>query len=455
MKLVLRVAILIVCSAELFAQITFPPQDPAKPTFPFVQIGGQVRYRGELDGRFFDATQKPLFINMLRTQISLKTVLNEDISAFVQVQDSRNFGEVQDGAWRGTLDGRADNLDFRQAWLEWRNFLTPGLTMKLGRQSFATNNERLVGALDWHNVGRSYDGATLVYATPDKWQARAFGFVLGNDELLMTSADRQNPQALMGIDVTIPWQQALNLYLYHDRAERKIRPSAFAAMGDTTTFQRFTAGLYLKNIIDGWEYEFEGAYQFGTKQDVPTLGQSANIAAYLLTGYLGKRFTSGSQSGAVGIGVDYYTGDNTTTTGVSEGFNHLTTTIHKFYGYMDFFPFTILPNTGLRRAPAITNYGLLDPYLRITYAPDTKTDFYLAGHYFLAQQSVSLPQSRTATALGIEIDATINYKVTSFLAAQFGVSAFLPGEVMRETNATRGLGRDLGYWSYVMLTATF
>lgn len=426
-----------------------------KPAYPSFQLSGQVRYRGELDGRFFDAAAKPLFLNLLRTQIGVKALLNDDITAFAQIQDSRNFGEEQDGSWRGTLDGRADNLDLRQAWLEWRNFLAPNLTLKLGRQTFSTNNERLIGSLDWHNIGRSYDGATLIYTTTDKWQARAFGFLLGNDELLMTSADRQNPQALLGIDVTIPWQQALNVYLYHDRAERKVRPSAFTAMGDSTTFQRYTAGLYLKNSIDGWEYEFEGAYQFGTKQDVPSLGQTASIGAYLITGYFGKRFVSASQSASVGVGVDFYTGDDTSTPNKTEGFNHLTTTIHKFYGYMDFLPFTILPSVGLRRAPAITNFGLLDPYLRITYSPDTKTDLYVAGHYFLAQQSQSFPSSIANKAIGIEIDATINYKITSFLSAQMGVSAFLPGEIMRETNASRGLGRDIGYWSYAMLTATF
>ncbi len=443
-----------------FAQLTFPTQDPAKPSYPNLTIGGQVRYRAELDGRFFDFAQKPLFINMLRSQLNFKFALNEDITAFVKVQDSRNFGETLDGAWRGTLDGRADNLDFREAWLEWRNFLASGVSVKLGRQMFATNNERLIGALDWHNVGRAYDGATLTYTSPDKVQARAFGFVLGNDELLMTSADRQNPQGLVGIDLSLPIQQAFNVYLYHDRYERKLRPAAFVGMGDSTSFQRFTAGLYLKNVIDGWEYEFEGAYQFGTRQDVPRTGQNANIGGYLLTGYFGKRFvedkTEGfKQTGSIGVGFDYYTGDNITTDGVYEGFNHLTTTIHKFYGYMDFFPFTILPNPGLRRAPAITNYGLIDPYLRLTYAPDAKTDMYVAGHYFLSQQNVNLPQNRTSTNLGIEIDATLNYKIMPFLQAQFGLSAFTPGEIMRETNATRGLGRDIAYWGYVMLTATF
>jgi hypothetical protein len=454
-KAILVCLVLAIGSSALFAQITVPAQDPSKPSYPNITFNGQIRYRSELDGRFFDGTQKPLFINMLRSQVSLKFGLSENITALVRVQDSRNFGETQDAAWRGTLDGRADNLDFREAWLEWRNFLVSGLSLKLGRQIFATNNERLIGALEWHNVGRSYDGATLVYATPEKTQIRAFGFVLGNDELLMTSAERQNPQGIIGIDLTLALQQAFNIFLYHDRYERKLRPAAFVVMGDSTSFQRTTAGLYLKNVVDGWEYEFEGAYQFGVKQDIPIAGQNSNISAYLLTGYMGKRFTTQSnQHASVGIGLDYYTGDNLASANVYEGFNHLTTTIHKFYGYMDFFPFAILPNAGLRRTPAITNYGLFDPYVRLTYAPDAQTDMYIAGHYFVSQQSIVLPQGRRAQNIGVELDATLNYKITSFLQAQCGWSVFIPNEVMRETNPTRGLGTDLGYWGYVMLTAT-
>ena len=446
-------------ATHLSAQLTFPPQDPAKPSYPNVTLGGQIRYRAELDGRFFDLTRKPLFINLLRTQVHLKFALNEDITAFVKIQDSRNFGEELDGAWRGTLDGRADNLDVREAWLEWRNFLTRGLSLKLGRQMFATNNERLIGALDWHNVGRAYDGATLLYALPASITARAFGFVLGNDELLMTSAERQNPQGILGLDISFPLQQAFNVFLYHDRYERKLRAAAFVGMGDSTSFQRITAGVYLKNVIDGWEYEFEGAYQFGVRQDVPTAGQNASIGAYLLTGYVGKRFVEDKsegfkQTGSIGVGLDYYTGDNPATASVYEGFNHLTTTIHKFYGYMDFFPFTILPNAGLRRAPTITNYGLIDPYLRLTYTPDAKTDFYLAGHYFLPQER-QLPIATPDNHLGIEVDATMNYKITTFLQAQFGCSAFLPSRFTQTANSAQGLGRDASYWGYAMLTVTF
>ncbi len=428
--------------------------EPSKTSFPSMQFGGQVRYRAELDGRFFNANAKPLFINMLRSSIHLRASLTEDISAFVQVQDSRNFGEEQDGAWRGTLDGMADNLDMHQAWILWNNFLAPGLSLKLGRMTFATNNERLVGVLDWHNVGRVYDGATLTYSTPDKWQIRAFGFVLGNDELLMTAAGRQNPQALTGIDLTIPGQQALNVFLYHDWIDRKnVRPLTF--QGDTTTTRRFTGGLYVKNTIEGWDYEADAMYQFGSKQDVPTLGQLSSIQAYLLGVYIGRRFSVGNgQTATIGIGADMYSGDNLATPTISEGFDHLTTTIHKFYGYMDFLPFAILPVAGLRRAPAVTTYGLIDPYIRLTHQPDAKTELYVAGHYFLSERPIVLI-GRSLNSLGMEIDATATYKISPLVSAQCGASVLLPGEAMRETNPSRGLGRDAAYWGYVMLTANF
>jgi hypothetical protein len=435
-----------------------------------------VRYRGELDGRFFNANAKPLFFNLLRSSLGVKATLNADVTAFVQLQDSRNLGEVQDGAWRGSLDGSADNFDMRQAWLEWRNFLAPGLTMKLGRQIFATNNERLIGALDWHNVGRSYDGAQFTFAPlavspAERWQARAFAFVLGNDELLMTSAARQNPQALIGADLSLPWQQAFNVYIYHDRAERKIRPVQFSALGDSTSLQRFTAGLYLKNIVENTEYEFEGAYQFGSRQDIAgagganTLG-TAQIGAFLLTGYVGKRFQNEAtgEQGSIGLGADFYSGDDPTTNATSEGFNHLFTTIHKFYGFMDFFPFAVLPSAGLRSAPDISRYGLFDGYLRVTYSPSAKTDLYVCGHYFTAPIALPVPPANVSGAgglfsesnnIGIEFDATVTHKIFPFLSAQFGASVFFPTNAMREGNVRRGLGRDAAYWGYVMLTATF
>jgi len=149
-----------------------------------------------------------------------------------------------------------------------------------------------------------------------------------------------------------------------------------------------------------------------------------------------------------------YSGDNLATPTISEGFDHLTTTIHKFYGYMDFLPFAILPVAGLRRAPAITTYGLIDPYIRLTHQPDAKTELYVAGHYFLSERPIVLI-GRSLNSLGMEIDATATYKISPLVSAQCGASVLLPGEAMRETNPSRGLGRDAAYWGYVMLTANF
>ena len=231
-------------------------------TTPTVEVFGGVRYRLELDGKFFNTDAKPLWIHLLRSTLGARVRVNDEISAVVQLQDARNFGEENATAWRGTLDGSARNFSVRQGFLEWRGLLADSLSLKLGRMVFATNAERIIGALDWHNVGRSYDGGILNYGFGDGFKARAFGFRLGSDELQMTSATAQPPQSLMGIDVDIPFQQKWNIYAYRDNNARKV--DSGAARGKNL-LERYTLGTYFANSIGAFEYDAEVAYTAWTE----------------------------------------------------------------------------------------------------------------------------------------------------------------------------------------------
>lgn len=432
----------------LFPTYSYAQTSPSTQASSF-SFSSQIRYRGEIDGRFFNLDAKPLFFNLLRARFGATMIANEDVSAFIQIQHSQNFGENNEQAWNGTLDGMSKNLTFREAYLLWNNALIDHVTLKLGRMAFSTNSERLIGALEWHNIARMYDGAVIKYAPSNDVQIRGFGFVLGNNELMMTAASQQSPQALTGIDVTLPTMYNLNAYLYHDR--KNIQQTTAAFQNDAATFRRFTTGLFTQQYLkeSSIEYELEFAYQFGTKDILPT--QSANIKAMMAAAYVGYK----NSDWTAGVGFDYLTGEDASTTNTTERFNNLTFTIHKFYGYMDFFPFTVLPNNNTRQAPpAITANGLVSPYIKSTYKPNDKTSLYLAGHYFQSQQEV---KTQTGTLvgnnLGIEIDAVIDHKVSQQLSAQLGASIFLPGETIKKTN-TGILGDDISYWAYSMLTFT-
>ncbi len=413
--------------------------------FPRVQFGGQVRYRGEIDGRFFKGDAKPLWINLLRTALKANIDISPTLSLTVQFQDSRNFGEEEGTFARGTLDGSAENFNLRQGFIEWRKFLDESLTLKVGRMIFATNSERLVGALEWHNVGRTYDGGILKFQH-EKWTAQAFAFLLGTDELLMTAAARQQPQALVGIDFDLLLQDKLNLYFYHDRNNAPIQS---AGIPISPQLERFTTGVYAKHL---WrelnlEYEAEFAYQFGNKAS-STVGNQT-IQAWLLTTYLGYAMSGASLGG----GVELYTGDNANTANTFEGFDHLFITIHKFYGYMDFFPFTVLPASGQRRAIAVTNNGLIMPFVRGRLSLE-KWNFYAALHYFLLQEPF-LNNDKQLRDVGYELDLVVSYKLFPKATAEFGFSLFAPGEALLESNPTRQLGKNLAYWGYTSLNIEF
>jgi hypothetical protein len=62
---------------------------------------------------------------------------------FVQLQDSRQFGEET-----STLaDGSADNIDFHQADLKLDQLSSARLSLTLGRQELAYVGQRLIGAV--------------------------------------------------------------------------------------------------------------------------------------------------------------------------------------------------------------------------------------------------------------------------------------------------------------------
>lgn len=422
---------------------------PAVPEKAEVTFAGQVRYRGEIDGRFFDMNSRPLWIHLLRAQFTAKAALGSDVTSQITLQHSQNFGEGTEAAWNGSLDGVAKNFTLRHAWIQWNNALTRDLSLKIGRMSFALNSERLIGALDWHNVGRLYDGAVLTYGAVGATTVRAFGFVPGSNELLMTSGLPQSPQGLYGADITLP-SVPLNLYCYHDRKNAHISGRA-AFLNDTSTFRRFTAGAFSQKYFkdDSFEYEAEFAWQFGDRDPGQTIGA---MMAAVYAGYKSQEFSAG-------VGFDYFTGNDAATADKYERFNHLYFTIHKFYGYMDFFPFAVLPNNNARQAPAqIANAGLVSPWVRGNYKTGEKSSVMLTAMMMRSEQALTVNGGDAGNNLGIELDAVADFALHTGLTAQIGASVFLPGQTLKDVNTAnpaRNLGTDPAYWAYSTLMYAF
>ncbi|MBT3300721.1 MAG: alginate export family protein [Candidatus Marinimicrobia bacterium] len=346
-----------------------------------LKFSGQVRQRFEMVDKDFTDTTSFNSQNYLRTRFAV-SYDNDDYSTFIQLQDSRIFGTETN-----TLkDGTADALDVHQAYFKLKNLFGVPLTAKVGRFEAAYGPQRLMGAVGWHNIGRSFDGV-IFNLTNDFANVDFFNFkqveastVNDNDDFNVRGAYAH-----------------LSLMDGH-------KTQAFAIQdGDRMTF-----GGYGKGVFAGVSYELEFAMQNGTESDDVNYG---GMMYGLNAGYKIAGMT-------LSAGVDFVSGDDTTTTDVNESFNTLYATNHKYYGYMDYFLNLPVHTGGL---------GLSDIHVKMSGLKVAGHVVNVAYHMFNADQSED--------SFGNELDITLVKKYADNVKIVAGYSIFMPGKLKEENGA--------------------
>ncbi|MFN0058493.1 MAG: alginate export family protein [Planctomycetota bacterium] len=140
-----------------------------------LSIGGAIRYRGEFkspaDYRLANGNDSEDF-NSLRTRLHARFQAEKHFGAFVELQDSRAFGEESP-----TFLTDDEGVDLRQGHFVFTDLL--GLlpsrptvlekidaTLRVGREQLPSyGDQRMISPLDWSNIGRAYEGgrATLKF----------------------------------------------------------------------------------------------------------------------------------------------------------------------------------------------------------------------------------------------------------------------------------------------------
>src|SRR4029450_11914470 len=143
-----------------------PPPSPA-PAVPApavdatqrIKVGGQIRlrseYRNQLKPDTAGDTSGSLIGQRARANVGVGT---DRVKGYVEVQDARNWG------MESSTTSNERNADLHQAYLLLPEVGHKGISLTLGRQELAYGDERLLGALDWSTVGRSFDGGVVRYA---------------------------------------------------------------------------------------------------------------------------------------------------------------------------------------------------------------------------------------------------------------------------------------------------
>ena len=382
-------------------------QDEAFPRYTFL---GQVRHRFEVNARDFNDDTDPIAFNLLRTRLGVRFFPIENVEALLQIQDSRMFGEELN-----TLtDGDADQLDLHQGYVRITNLFNRPVDLQLGRFEAVYGAQRLIGAVGWHNVGRSFDGV-LLRLHPRNVKIDLFNLKLV-EKLEPGGKGDLNVMGAYG-DFQLIENYTTQAFVIWQRAN----PSS--------ELNRFTLGLYLAGTTANFRPEIDLAYQGGEREGI-------DVSALLVAVNLGYTVPGVSLRPTFSAGIDYLSGDDDPADDTFKVFDTLYATNHKFYGFMDYFLNIPVHTLGL---------GLRDIHAKIAFKPHQDLSLRLAYHNFSANEDFTLADGATTTRFGDEIDFTLVFNYNQRVSFTGGASVFAPGAIFEETR-----GSDLGLWGYLM-----
>jgi len=380
------------------------------------------------------------YLQRLRLGLALTPI--KDFSAVVVFQDSRLWGEEL-----STLPGRNEittKTFLHEGYVQVDNILTPGLGFQAGRMQLRFGAERQVGAVDWHNVGRAFDGLRIFYKKPNAFSISAF-FTMVSDRGRESGPNTDFGGVYASLDL---WKflavEVYGFYLYNDE------PSGTEHIG--------TVGLRaVAKPLKSLEIEGEGAWQFGRSLLDKQQGVKDHVAAayFAKVSYDFTDFTKVKPS----LGAFFYSasGDPNPQDSRNVAYRVLYPTGHPMLGFMDLFQWT----------------GILDfgPALKLGFLKDFSFSLDYHAFFLTSDGGILRGAFRADTVIfpsgkgrfvGHEMDVVLSWRAHRYLSFETGYSFFKPGSVTskstsidRQIEEHLGLGADVAHFFYFQGKVSF
>lgn len=424
-------------------------------------FGGQIQIRSELDGRDFLNETYPYSLTTMRTRVRLeKKVLNQ-IKFFVELQDSRVWGQGK------STTANIFNIDLHQGYAEIDSILSIPLSAKVGRYEHSYGSNRFFGSNQWHYASRKFDGLLLKYKEKSFW-IDVFNFTHTYFKDFTANYNQTTypypPNADTSFSIYGIWSHIkpetnfnFDLFSYYevdrrkDELERNKMDTLFASSRNVN-LNRLTSGGVFNFKLDKFTTLIEGAYQLGTlTKGKKNAGETIiHYADYDISAYtIAARFQYDLSELSFSLNSEIVSGteggDTAKNNNKLEVFDNTYSTKHGLYGYMDYFS-TIEIST--------RNLGLHDYYLRSSYKPKESPLYaQLDIHYFTSDKT----SASGLTDFGTEIDYIIRYSIYNNSYIEGGGGFFLPGKLMKEiwtvnpVKPNEKKREDLAFWTYLML----
>ncbi|MDZ4816648.1 MAG: alginate export family protein [Verrucomicrobiota bacterium] len=390
-----------------------------------------------------------------RFRIGMRVKPNDWINAYVQGQDSREIdsNRPDDPGFQGSEGDYSMGL--KQAHVTVANYKVSPFGATIGRQELNYGDERLVGAFDWNNIGRVFDGVKLRFQQPN-WNIEAFGVMPVN----MRSHhfdDTDYQDRFAGVYYTMNYipKQTTDFYVFY--RDKDNTDSGFPTGG--TTFETsslpntvagtqegeyVTIGTRVKSVpgqLGPWDYGFEVAGQIGEIES-NSVNTSIKNATYnkkdllAMAGFVQGGYTfAGKARPRIGVGYDYASGDQDPNDGESTSFQNLFPTNHKFYGFMDLFGWRNLHNPRVNFSVVPVEKLALTLDYHAFFLDDPSDAWFRANSTTPVRATAN--RDRADRFAGQEIDLTATYPVCKWMRLHAGYSHFFAGPYLSNTGAAR------------------
>ncbi len=401
--------LLFFCLHILLASTIFAQQNKPAGDVEELKLQLQIRPRAEFRNGVFTPIlngQKPAAFVSQRNRLGLIYNKGEKLSAGLTMQMLNVWGHDPQ------VQQTANNISLFEAWAQIAFSKT--IQMKIGRQVFAYDDERILGALDWNNAGRKHDAALFMFEK-GKFQTHiALAFNQNSEKVNSTFYNDSLSQPYKNLQFA--WlQYKLNdslkfTALLMNQARQRSSDSLYSYL------QTFGVNAYYKTTR--FNATASIYYQSGKSniKNAAAINTSAWMASLYGNYSINKKFT-------VGVGSDYLSGiDMGGTNSKLTAFNPLYGTHHKFYGFMDYF-YVASPHN---------NTGLWDSYLNASFKPSKKTGIQAALHHYVSPAKVlKYEHAPTSRYLGNEVDLSFNYNLDNAVKIIGGYGQMLPSSSMK------------------------
>lgn len=248
-----------------------------------LRFDGEVRVRPEYNDNydFNSGAADSRDFTLLRTTLGVHLDRGDRYQAYIQVRDSRAFGGERSatGAISGNTASNQGNVDLHQGYVDYFPGGDDTWRLRLGRQEIDLGDQRIVGALNWSNVGRSFDGLR-VSGEVGRAALDAFHFTVGDRTLGATGATGPDDQVLAGVQAR--WkldEHTLETYLLHFSDDAALNAVSSTGVAGSQSWETF--GVRALGPLGGsdLDYKLEVATQRG---DFSTDDLSAQALALIL-----------------------------------------------------------------------------------------------------------------------------------------------------------------------------